>query len=253
MRGALRSLLGTETSAIRRGTLNALRSRGYVDSNSELTAEGWRQAVATSELAVQCEQLNIPIQGVSGLDYQDHPELAAWRYFEQQGYAGTYCEGGAVLVLIRAASLDVLEQLNPFGSREDACHRFTEAQLTIHENHTAEIAAAVESATVDSVVKGFREIYKPLFIQEAYPGLNDENIVALFETIGAKQLRILTEAIAENPYQYRAGWPDLTLTDGSCGLWIEVKTTDKLHVSQITTIQRMRKLMPGELRVVQLC
>ncbi len=35
-------------------------------------------------------------------------------------------------------------------------------------------------------------------------------------------------------------------------LWVEIKTTDRLHLSQINTISRMKPLLPGNMRVVQL-
>ena len=190
---------------------------------------------------------------MEGLEFNGDPERTAWKYFLGNGYTGSYCEGGALLLLIRAAALDTLEQLNPFKSREDACLRFTEAQLKIHEHHILEIADAIEHADADMIVRSFHEIYRSLMVQETYPGLTEEVMVALFNVIGSVRLRQFTEAIAEDPYQYRSGWPDLTLTNGQQLIWAEVKTTDKLHRSQITTIHRMKSLMQGTIQVVQLC
>ena len=75
---------------------------------------------------------------------------------------------------------------------------------------------------------------------------------SLFAAIRAERLAQITAAIMENPYSYRAGWPDLTMVNGSDMLWVEIKTTDRLHMSQIMTIFRMKSLLPGNLRVVQL-
>jgi hypothetical protein len=136
--------------------------------------------------------------------------------------------------------------------REDACNRFTEAQLKIHEDYIPAIASAVERADLSSVVRGFREIYQSLMVKETYPGLTESAISAIFSALGSSTLRAITEAIAEDPYQYRAGWPDLTLVKDGKMLWIEVKTTDKLHMSQIITLSKMKALLPGKLMVVQL-
>ena len=159
-----------------------------------------------------------------------------------------------MLLLIRAAALDALVSLNPFSSREDACSRYTEAQLTIHKTRLWEIADAVEHATAETIAQAFREIRRrSLLAREACPDLTDTVLVALFANIGSTRLRKITEAIAEDPYLYRNGWPDLTLTNRRELLWAEVKTTDKLHMSQITTIHHMKPLMPGQIKVIQLC
>lgn len=50
----------------------------------------------------------------------------------------------------------------------------------------------------------------------------------------------------------RSGWPDLTIIRNGLILWVEVKTTDKLHMSQLVTLSRMKDLLPGELKVLQI-
>ncbi len=89
-------------------------------------------------------------------------------------------------------------------------------------------------------------------VQEWYPGLTPSAIASLFDTLGAERLAQITSAIMEDPYLYRAGWPDLTMTNGTEMLWAEIKTTDRLHMSQITTLHRMKPLLPGKIRVIQL-
>lgn len=253
MKSALRGMLEGDAAKFKRGILNALVSRGFVGPDAQLTVEGWIQALTISALPRQCAHLGIGLERLEGLEFNGAPERTAWKYFLENGYTGSYCEGGALLLLIRAAALDTLERLNPFKSRHDACLRFTEAQLKIHENHISEIATAVEFADADIIARGFSEIYQSLMIQEDYPGLTEEAMVALFNVIGSARLRQFTEAIAEDPYQYRSGWPDLTLTNGQQLIWAEIKTTDKLHMSQITTIYRMKSLMQGAIQVVHLC
>ena len=232
--------------------LEALLAHDFVGNDMQLTVEGWKQALVISALPRQCVHLGIDLKKWKGFQFDGDPERAAWEYFSENGYTGSYCEGGALLLLIRAAALDTLEELNPFESRQDACTRFTEAQLKIHESCITEIASAVEHANADMIARNFDAIYR-FQIQEYYPGLTKETIVALFNVIGGARLRQFTEAIAEDPYQYRNGWPDLTLTNGKEFIWAEIKTTDKLHMSQITTIHRMKPLMHGAIQVVRLC
>jgi hypothetical protein len=77
-------------------------------------------------------------------------------------------------------------------------------------------------------------------------------MASLFNSLGSETLAQITEAIMEAPYSYRAGWPDLTMTNGDTMLWAEIKTTDRLHMSQISTLDRMKSLLPGEIRVVHI-
>ena len=98
--------------------------------------------------------------------------MAAWEHFSDLGFSGTYCEGGAVLLLIRAAALDVFSRLNSSGDRARACQMYTEAQLKVNERHIQEIAHAIEHANEAAVEENFEEIYSYAFVREIYPNVN---------------------------------------------------------------------------------
>ena len=252
MQRTLRETVRGRGVSVKRATLAGLTARGLADSTGALTHEGWKQGVFMLPLEEQCQMMGIAYEEVHGLEAGNHPEYAAWRYFSSVGYSGAYCEGGPILLLIRAAALDVLTSLNSFNSRQDACSRFTEAQLTIYQEHSNLILSAIRSADTAYVVRGFNEIYTSLMVQECYPGLTAEAMASLFIALGSERLAQITAAIMEAPYSYRAGWPDLTMTNGEQMLWAEVKTTDRLHMSQVSTLHRMKPLLPGYVRVVQL-
>ena len=147
--------------------------------------------------------------------------------------------------------MDVLAQFN-FRDRSDACTRFTEAQLTIYKESSELILNAIRNTDEAQVVRHFNEIYMFPQIPRYYPGLTANIMSSLFAAIGAERLAQITAALMENPYSYRAGWPDLTMVKDSDMFWVEIKTTDRLHMSQIMTIYRMKPLLPGNMRVVQL-
>jgi hypothetical protein len=224
----------------------------YLQSYPEdLLHRSWCEEIAKLPLAEQCTQLDITHEKLEGLPYGKKPEIDALNHFSAQGFVGAYCEGGPVLLLIRAAALDVLAQLN-FSGRRDACTRFTEAQLTIYKESSELILNAVRNTDVAQIESHFKEIYMFPQIPEYYPGLTAGIMSSLFAAIGAERLAQITAAIMENPYSYRAGWPDLTMVKGSDMFWVEIKTTDRMHLSQIMTIFRMKPLLPGNVRVVQL-
>lgn len=217
----------------------------------DLPHETWCAEVAQLPLAEQCLHLNITHEKIKGLPYGKKPELDALNHFLAQGFTGAYCEGGPVLLLIKAAALDVLAQFN-FRGRSDACARFTEAQLTIYKESSELIINAIRNTDKAQVFSNFNEIYAFPQMQKYCPGLNAEIMSSLFNAIGSERLAQIAAAIMEDPYKYRAGWPDLTMERGSEMLWVEIKTTDRLHTSQIMTIFRMKPLLPGNIRLVQL-
>lgn len=252
MKRVLAASVREERSAASRTTQKALLSRGLVEADGQFTSLGWKQAVVLLPLEQQCAILGIGFERLANVLATDEPEIDAWRHFASLGWSGGFCEGGPILLLIRSAALNTLARLNTFESRQDACTRFTEAQLTILRSSAPEIIGAIRSSTHSSVVSCFEEIYASLTVQECYPHLSTEAMGTLFNAIGPERLASIAEALFEDPYAYRSGWPDLTLARDDTMQWIEIKTTDKLHMSQVNTIRRMKSLLPGSVRVVQL-
>lgn len=252
MKRALRDLIRYGSSSATRNTTRALCDRDLCESDSTLTERGRYEAIALLPLQEQCRLLDLHFDSISVSELESSPEIQAFEVFRRRGYVGAYCEGRALLLLIRCAGLNALAKLNTLGSREDACMRFTEAQLTILVDYLEEILESIRCASEESVVESFIEIYRSVFIREWHPGLTEETIRALYRVIGPIKLAEITHAIAKDPYAYRSGWPDLTLTNYSEIRWIEVKTTDRLHLSQIQTIARMKSVVPGTFEVVQL-
>jgi len=231
----------------------AEKNKAYYQQSypENLLHKTWCEEIATLPLAEQCLQLDITHEKLD-LPFGKKPEIDGLNHFLTQGFVGAYCEGGPVLLLVRAAALDVLAEINFFG-RRDACTRFTEAQLTIYKESSELILNAVRNADIAQVESQFKEIYMFPQTREYYPGLTTAIMSSLFAAIGAERLAQITAAIMENPYVYRAGWPDLTMVKGGANmLWVEIKTTDRLHISQIMTIFRMKPLVPGNMRVVQI-
>ncbi len=235
--------------------LEAANAKAKGDANSPNYSAPYYcwERIGALPLIDQCAEIGIAYQKLVGLNFSKSPEKAALEHFSAQGWQGSYCEGGAILLLIRAAALDVFEALNTFGSREDACCRFTEAQLEIQRNNLEIICDTIRKAGPEHVRKNFREIYRFDSNQQYYPGLQEDVIVDIFDAIGGEGLSKITQEIGIDPYKYRKGWPDLTLVDQSGRLrWIEIKTTDKLHRSQIETLTHMLPVLPGSVEVLQL-
>jgi hypothetical protein len=234
----------------------ALNQKSNVDhylqkSPEQLLHRSWCEEIAKLPLAEQCIKLDITHEKLIDFPFGKKPEIDALNHFCAQGFVGAYCEGKPILLLIRAAALNILAQLH-FNGRSSACTFYTEAQLQHYSESSELILDAVRNANAAQIESHFNEMYKLPGMSGDYPGLSTKIMSALFTAIGAERLAQITKAVMENPYLYRAGWPDLTMARGSEMLWVEIKTTDRLHLSQIMTIFRMKSLLPGKVHVLQL-
>ena len=97
-------------------------------------------------LKKQCEELNLELH-ILELNYKSKPEEAVLNHFKLQGYVGTTNEGFMLQNTLKALMLDELTKLNTFNSRNDACTRFLEAQLTIHEHSINTIIESIKSTS----------------------------------------------------------------------------------------------------------
>jgi hypothetical protein len=120
------------------------------------------------------------------------------------------------------------------------------------EGARSTVLDAVENSTRSSIAGNFEEIISHSFVQACYPGLNTSTACALYSALGSYRLHKLAELIFTDPYTYRNGWPDLTLVQNNMLLFVEVKTTDKLHKSQLTSFPAIRKAIDADIRVVVL-
>ena len=250
MKITLRDAISSSTAVGTAGTLAALRSRGLIDEFAKLTVLGQISALEQVSLKAQCEELGLELRDLAVEDLSE-PEIAAWKHFRQEGYQGSWCEGGAILTLLKAMCLDTLARVNTFGSRDDACTRYLEAQFTIHAALREDLHSAIRSATPRLIEANFNEIYSHVFVRDVYPGLEVDFILALYERLGTSSLVDVATTFLQDPYQFRKGWPDLTLVDHDSAMFVEVKVRDKLHRSQLITIPAMRRVLPAEFFVVR--
>lgn len=232
-------------------TLHALKKRGLVDVEWRLTNSGKLEVVDRIDLEGQCGELELPLVDIN-TDPTESPERTAFEHFVGQGYKGAFCEGGAILTVLKAACLDTLESLNPFLSRMDARTRFLEAQFTILQHHKEEILTAIRDVSRNKFLSNFSEIISEPFINDCYPGLTVAFAASFFEAVPRVLLAKVAEIFYRNPYVYRAGWPDITMVKEREVEFVEVKTTDKLHRSQLLTILAFQGLFPGKFKVVRL-
>jgi hypothetical protein len=141
-----------------------------------------------------------------------------------------------MLLLLKAACLQRLMELNELGAA-DSLRRFLEAQFVINARNIDSIIVAIATTSVDQVCVNFEAIYEA-GVDEYYPGVSVDLIRQLHGALGP-MLPHIAARFATDPYAFRAGWPDVTAVRNGTVLLREVKTSDKLHASQLQTIGGM--------------
>lgn len=199
-------------------------------------------------LEKQCDELSLPLNEIR-LDYDGKPEPALLKHFENLGYVGTFIEGYTLLTVLKALMLDKLAELNTFNDRNDTCTRYLEAQITIHKDKLREIIHSIRLTSRQKFLSNLKEILSQPFLKKEYPSLSFECCEALYDAIEVETFVTIAEKFSEDPYSYRSGWPDLLIVKGKEVRFIEVKTTDNLHKSQILTISTFRQILPFDFSV----
>jgi hypothetical protein len=101
-------------------------------------------------------------------------------------------------------------------------------------------------------VENFSEIISYKSVQEVYPDLSIKFAQLFVNKLSRKVLVFVADRLFEAPYKYRKGWPDLTLINNEEVRFVEVKTTDRLHQSQIQTFKQFSPLIPARFEVLKL-
>jgi len=181
-----------------------------------------------------------------------HPEEVVAGRMSEEGRQCSWCEGGSFNLLMKAAALDVLANRNIFNDRSDAVRRYFEAQCTILKDFEREIIDCIRNVARNRLTENIAEICADSFIQEAYPRVRYDFLLSLSCAVDADFLSQVASVFMKNPYGYRSGWPDLTIINAQGVSFVEVKTTDRLHESQLRFAGEVAKPLRLACSVIQL-
>jgi len=240
----------SSTDGINKKTLSALTNKNVLLGNI-LSEEAKQFIISKMSLKEQCKELSIDFSEII-LQYDKSPEFALLKYFENLGYIGSFSEGHLLLNVLKALVLNKLEEYNTFQSREDACVRFLSAQLEINKHYHKEIIFSLKNIDKETFIKNLNDIFNHPLIQKFHPNLSYETAVGLFDSFDLDLFEIILQTISENPSEFTIGWPDLILIKDKKVYFIEVKTTDKLHLSQIKTISLFKNIIPSTFEVIKI-
>ena len=213
------------------------------------------KAIQAMKVEQQCSALDISFETIDTPKTKQKVESFVSEHYSKQGFQSTSLEAGDFFVLMRCASWNLLSRACAYRDTP-----YLEAMLVDSEDPTkrnekavSALLEGVRKSKQKSVVRNFNKIYPRSPLEEKFPGLTADYIASLYEVVGARLLYDIAKLFIEDPYQYRKGWPDVTVfkvkknifssSEGQLFLR-EVKVKDKLLPSQIIAFKKLKSLIP---------
>jgi len=250
----------------KKNTADSLVMRCLCSENGKLTEEGKVVALRLVSLKKQCEFLGIEIESLELKKKYADPSVDASFHFIRQGHRCSYCEG---IALRKVLSCLYAHRIFEIPGKEDRHTFFLDGlyhydlvynlncgvEGTFHlpfkeynyNSLTDELLNTINECNRDTFLINYRYLYPKGYCCN---GVDESFAVQLYDLIGLDRFGKLARMIYSDPFAFSKGWPDLTLIrDGSVEL-LEVKTTDKLHESQLITISSVKNNINIKVKVL---
>lgn len=256
MKSALMEIFHTSNcEKLNKGTLKSLASRGFLAENKSLTHEGWIQAMEFLSLKQQCALLNFQCP-TEKWQKNTKPELHAFNSFTKLGYTGSYCEAGGIGLVLKSLSLDALTATSHFKedqemARLNACLGGIVFLAHKNQDELEIVYEDIRKTTKAKFLASCEEILEYEMIHEWYPGLTVKFAENMFETLPKETFVRIAKWISLS-VEHRNGWPDLTLVKDGQVKFVEIKTTDKLHRSQLITMPALKNSLGLDVSILKL-
>ena len=237
------------------GTVRALASRNLCDTEGVLNPYAKALAVSLLPLEDQCEVLGLDLREIR-CRWSGKPEPAALSEAVTEGEWGFADEGRMLHALIHALVLPRLYSVMAAAWNDKAGYDRARSWLYGHYagyNDIMDVAPDIEDGMLADVRQfdrgAFSRSWQTLIEWNAdnhvipHPArwTGAEEALATLDAVGEPRLSAVLAQVFTDPYSYYRGWPDLMIVDrsGRCRM-VEVKTTDRMHYSQIVTIPDMK-------------
>lgn len=252
MRKSLKTLLLGKGRKPQSCTIEALRWRGLVDEEGNLTDHGRILSLTRLSLKQQCQFLDLPFEDWHA-NSLDSPEEAVQTMLEEQGIQACFVEntfGLFIDYLMGDALVAVSERL---GKRVYTLNlpydpelffwvkRDLEKYLDRLDNNHCQTNLAMCTPFLQTIIMDETPSQLYRLFDEMYRSLRIEKVKSLLRMYFANPLA----------YNYR-GWPDLFVAGKQGAYCIEVKTTDKLHLNQLVTIPDLVRCAGLPVKVIRL-
>lgn len=265
MKKALREAIdsGVVTSGGGR-MIEALSRRHLCDREGRLTEQGKIVALSYCSLSKQCDVLGLPLRKVK-ICHEGKPELAAMKYLQQPGRRVCYCEGGILTLILYCLCFDRLYRLGRkhWGGAAEAgsqmytsiiCYGdFLEENPDLHERMLEDISGTSEGDMLRAydVLKDW-QYRDDGWAFRTWVGVDREMVRDTCRALGKERLKAIGETFLADPYAFTKGWPDIVCVEDGLVRLIEIKTTDRLRISQLITIPTMMSCVDLSVDVLRL-
>lgn len=240
-----------EKANIGKTTLCALRDRGLVDLEGQLTDTGRIYALSFCPLNEQSAFLGIPLTEIEISRNNKRPEFDLLEFYKKEGWVGSFSEGGIVFVLLYAMWFDTLfayamKKWN--GNREyvkASMYNVYSYNMFLDDfpQSTNDLLSTTREIPTKRIISNFKTIkswqYSDTWFPYGYYGITESLVLSIFECLGRQRLEKITSIFLKDRWLFSKGWPDLLLIRNDVLRFVEVKTSDKLHVSQLIVMPTM--------------
>lgn len=194
-------------------------------------------------------------------------EEAVLAHFRLDGWRGYHGEGGLILNLIKSMSFKSIPPSHKATFVESIYHQheaYPELCFLVND-----LLAQVEAADKSMVERNFDFMVSrlPFVIQyengsstntgcmlDFFPDLERWMFSELLEVTGNTLLHKIASKFSEAPYEYRRGWPDITMWKNGELRFVEVKAPgDKLRDSQKKIINEFAKPLSLQFILAGVC
>lgn len=263
MRGSLKELLleRKPSGRIPSRTLKALRNRKLVDENDKLTEAGIVVGLKHLPLKKQCEYLGLEIETPNiERNYAD-PAVDMLFHFKRNGHNCTYCEGISVRKVIfclyahELIEIPIKKGVNsffdglstyPFSVGLDIF--LNEDSIYDYKSLTAKLLHSIDGCTREIFLLNYRSLFPKGY---CWLGVDELFASQLYDILGLDTLKGIAAAIFLDPYSFYKGWPDLTIVKDRSIEFVEIKTSDKLHESQLITFPYLKENCNINIKIIK--
>lgn len=238
-----------------------------------MTETGTVYAVSLCPLHEQAARLGILFREESIPRSGSRPELDLLRSYHARGWSGCFTEGAIVFVLLSSIWLDTLLDCAEYAMREwrgGRRHARVVESMYYNRYHVfcyfdfaaafpavrRALIRAIDDSEKGHVIRTYRKMKScqggDIWFWSGQNGMTEKLVVALFEILGRNRLRRIAKVFLNDPFLYSTGWPDLLVIMDGVPRFIEVKTTDRLHVSQIIVMPEMMAAGDLEFEIVRI-
>lgn len=240
---------------IGKATKDALIKRDIINSENELTRKGEIIAIVNLPLQKQLDFIGIPLRKIHSKNKIKNPELYCLESVQKKSVTAYFSEN---LFGLHVPYFFLFNELEEWCRKND--QPIFSISCVEYEVNTVStyLLSKVDEVVNNLDVKNVKAIYERIKIYNAKNNYFYDNTVDLdfylniLKSIDTENLTRLFTMVLKHPRTLEIGWPDLVVLDNRRLYFVEVKTTDKLHVSQIITFTEVLEQTNIEIQCWQL-